>query len=173
MRASGRREGSDVSRCARSCFTRPASANRAAWTARRAVHLSGQVESSDRMSVDMNSQASDSNEEDFGVNSEDEEDDDDDDGGEDDDQGDISTYYEGVASDVEQQGADSFDPEEYSFTCLTYKESQRVLIEEVNTVAAALKVSVRVCSGFLVLRTKPDVLIVAFAEAGSEMRTRC
>uniref|UniRef100_A0AAQ4S4D9 RBR-type E3 ubiquitin transferase n=1 Tax=Gasterosteus aculeatus aculeatus TaxID=481459 RepID=A0AAQ4S4D9_GASAC len=76
------------------------------------------------MSVDMNSQASDSNEEDFG----------------DDDQGDISTYYEGVASDVEQQGADSFDPEEYSFTCLTYKESQRVLIEEVNTVAAALKV---------------------------------
>uniref|UniRef100_A0A8C3G8P8 RBR-type E3 ubiquitin transferase n=1 Tax=Cyclopterus lumpus TaxID=8103 RepID=A0A8C3G8P8_CYCLU len=72
------------------------------------------------MSVDMNSQASDSNEEDFG--------------------GDISTYYEGVASDVEQQGADSFDPEEYLFTCLTYKESQRVLIEEVNTVAAALKV---------------------------------
>uniref|UniRef100_A0A8C3AJ81 RBR-type E3 ubiquitin transferase n=1 Tax=Cyclopterus lumpus TaxID=8103 RepID=A0A8C3AJ81_CYCLU len=79
------------------------------------------------MSVDMNSQASDSNEEDFGEEEEE-------------DQGDISTYYEGVASDVEQQGADSFDPEEYLFTCLTYKESQRVLIEEVNTVAAALKV---------------------------------
>uniref|UniRef100_A0A8D3AE93 RBR-type E3 ubiquitin transferase n=1 Tax=Scophthalmus maximus TaxID=52904 RepID=A0A8D3AE93_SCOMX len=91
------------------------------------------------MSVDMNSQASDSNEEDFGVNSEEEEDDEDD-GGEEDDQGDIATYYEGVASDVEQQGADSFDPEEYLFTCLTYKESQRVLTEEVNTVAAALKV---------------------------------
>ncbi|XP_068588995.1 E3 ubiquitin-protein ligase ARIH2 [Cebidichthys violaceus] len=90
------------------------------------------------MSVDMNSQASDSNEEDFGVNSEEE--DDDDDGGDEEDQGDIATYYEGVASDVEQQGADSFDPEEYLFTCLTYKESQRVLIEEVNTVAAALKV---------------------------------
>ncbi|KAG7226959.1 hypothetical protein INR49_022270 [Caranx melampygus] len=86
------------------------------------------------MSVDMNSQASDSNEEDFGVNSEEEEDEDD--GGE----ADIASYYEGVASDVEQQGADSFDPEEYQFTCLTYKESQRVLTEEVNTVAAALKV---------------------------------
>ena len=91
------------------------------------------------MSVDMNSQASDSNEEDFGVISEEEEDEDD--GGEEDDQGDIAGYYEGVASDVEQQGADSFDPEEYLFTCLTYKESQRVLTEEVNTVAAALKVS--------------------------------
>lgn len=82
------------------------------------------------MSVDMNSQASDSNEEDFGVNSE--EDEDEDDGG---------YYYDGVASDVEQQGADSFDPEEYQFTCLSYKESQCVLTEEVNTVAAALKVS--------------------------------
>lgn len=91
------------------------------------------------MSVDMNSQASDSNEEDFGVNSEEEEDEDD--GGEEEDQGDIAGYYEGVASDVEQQGADSFDPEEYQFTCLTYKESQWVLTEEVNTVAAALKVS--------------------------------
>ncbi|KAE8293222.1 E3 ubiquitin-protein ligase ARIH2 [Larimichthys crocea] len=86
----------------------------------------------------MNSQASDSNEEDFGVNSEEEEDEDD--GGEEEDQGDIAGYYEGVASDVEQQGADSFDPEEYQFTCLTYKESQWVLTEEVNTVAAALKV---------------------------------
>lgn len=93
------------------------------------------------MSVDMNSQASDSNEEDFGVNSEEEEDEDD--GGEEEDQGDIAAYYEGVASDVEQQGADSFDPEEYQFTCLTYKESQRVLTEEVNTVAAALKVRKR------------------------------
>lgn len=90
------------------------------------------------MSVDMNSQASDSNEEDFGVNSEEEEDEDD--GGDEEDQGDIAAYYEGVASDVEQQSADSFDPEEYQFTCLTYKESQRVLTEEVNTVAAALKV---------------------------------
>lgn len=90
--------------------------------------------------MDMNSQASDSNEEDFGVNSE--EDDDDDDGGEEEDPCDIASYYEGVASDVEQQGADSFDPEEYQFTCLTYKESQRLLTEEVNTVAAALKVSV-------------------------------
>lgn len=92
------------------------------------------------MSVDMNSQASDSNEEDFGVNSEEEEDEDDD-GGEEEDPGDMAGYYDGVASDVEQQGADSFDPEEYLFTCLTYKESQRVLMEEVNTVAAALKVS--------------------------------
>lgn len=92
----------------------------------------------------MNSQASDSNEEDFGVNSEEE---DEDDGGEEDDQGDIAGYYEGVASDVEQQGADSFDPEEYQFTCLTYKESQRVLTEEVNTVAAALKVSLWLVSG--------------------------
>ena len=94
------------------------------------------------MSVDMNSQASDSNEEDYGVNSEeDEEDDDGDDDEEDEDPGDIADYYEGVASDVEQQGADSFDPEEYQFTCLTYKESQRVLSEEVNNVAALLKVS--------------------------------
>lgn len=90
------------------------------------------------MSVDMNSQASDSNEEDFGVNSEEE---DEEDGGEEEDQGDIEAYYDGVASDVEQQGADSFDPEEYLFTCLTYKESQRLLTEEVNTVATALKVS--------------------------------
>ena len=89
----------------------------------------------------MNSQASDSNEEDFGENFEDEGDDDDDDGGDDDDQADIEDYYIGVSNDVEQQGADSFDPEEYLFTCLTYKESQRVLLEEVNTVAAALKVS--------------------------------
>lgn len=97
----------------------------------------------------MNSQASDSNEEDFGVNSEEEEDEDD--GGDEEDQGDIASYYEGVASDVEQQGADSFDPEEYLFTCLTYKESQRVLTEEVNTVAAALKVSLFLKLGCVML----------------------
>ncbi|KAJ8370917.1 hypothetical protein SKAU_G00109450 [Synaphobranchus kaupii] len=88
------------------------------------------------MSVDMNSQASDSNEDDFGLNSEEE----DDEGGEEEDQGDIADYYEGVASDVEQQGADSFDPEEYLFTCLSYRESQKVLTDEVNSVASALKV---------------------------------
>lgn len=125
----------DTARC---CFKQPASA---LGSDRWAGRLPGRVvDSIDWMSVDMNSQASDSNEEDFGVNSEEE--DDDDDGGDEEDQGDIATYYEGVASDVEQQGADYFDPEEYLFTCLTYKESQRVLIEEVNTVAAALKVSI-------------------------------
>ncbi|XP_007577478.1 E3 ubiquitin-protein ligase ARIH2 [Poecilia latipinna] len=102
------------------------------------------------MSVDMNSQASDSNEEDFGVNSEEDHEDDDDDGGEEEDPGDIADYYDGVASDVEQQGADSSDPEEYLFTCLTYKESQRVLTEEVNTVATALKVSPSVAKLILV-----------------------
>uniref|UniRef100_A0A671YYI3 RBR-type E3 ubiquitin transferase n=1 Tax=Sparus aurata TaxID=8175 RepID=A0A671YYI3_SPAAU len=90
------------------------------------------------MSVDMNSQASDKEE-------------DEDDGGDEEDQGDIASYYEGVASDVEQQGADSFDPEEYLFTCLTYKESQRVLTEEVNTVAAALKVSLFLKLGCVML----------------------
>lgn len=95
------------------------------------------------MSVDMNSQASDSNEDDFGPNSEEEEDE----GGEEEDQGDIADYYEGVASDVEQQGADAFDPEEYQFTCLSYRESQRVLTEEVNSVAIALKVGMDVKDG--------------------------
>ncbi|XP_062397060.1 E3 ubiquitin-protein ligase ARIH2 isoform X2 [Sardina pilchardus] len=85
------------------------------------------------MSVDMSSQASDSNEEDFGANSEE----DDEDGGE---EGDIADYYEGVAGDVEQQEPDSFDPEAYQFNCLTYRESQRVLSDEVNVVATALKV---------------------------------
>uniref|UniRef100_A0A3Q3JLK9 RBR-type E3 ubiquitin transferase n=1 Tax=Monopterus albus TaxID=43700 RepID=A0A3Q3JLK9_MONAL len=89
------------------------------------------------MSVDMNSQASDSNEDDFGVNSEEEEDDG---GEEEEDQGDIANYYDGVASDVEQEGAVSFDPEEYQFTCMTYKECQIVLTDEVNHVAVALKV---------------------------------
>uniref|UniRef100_A0A8C7V236 RBR-type E3 ubiquitin transferase n=1 Tax=Oncorhynchus mykiss TaxID=8022 RepID=A0A8C7V236_ONCMY len=81
------------------------------------------------MSVDMNI-----NEDDLGVNSED------DDGGDDDDQGDIADYYEGVAGDMEQQGSDSFDPEEYEFTCLDYRESQKVLCDEVNSIAAILKV---------------------------------
>uniref|UniRef100_A0A8I3QLY2 Ariadne RBR E3 ubiquitin protein ligase 2 n=1 Tax=Canis lupus familiaris TaxID=9615 RepID=A0A8I3QLY2_CANLF len=71
------------------------------------------------MSVDMNSQGSDSNEEDYDPNCEEEE--------EDEDPGDIEDYYVGVASDVEQQGADAFDPEEYQFTCLTYKESEGAL----------------------------------------------
>uniref|UniRef100_A0A4W4H0C2 RBR-type E3 ubiquitin transferase n=1 Tax=Electrophorus electricus TaxID=8005 RepID=A0A4W4H0C2_ELEEL len=86
------------------------------------------------MSVDMSSQASDSNEDDFGEEE--------DEGAEEDDQGDIPDYYIGVESDVEQQEADAFDPEEYQFTCLTYRESQRVLTEEVNHVASTLKVSV-------------------------------
>ncbi|KAI2529515.1 ariadne RBR E3 ubiquitin protein ligase 2, partial [Homo sapiens] len=56
------------------------------------------------MSVDMNSQGSDSNEEDYDPNCEEEEEE------EEDDPGDIEDYYVGVASDVEQQGADAFDP---------------------------------------------------------------
>uniref|UniRef100_A0A4W3JNM5 RBR-type E3 ubiquitin transferase n=1 Tax=Callorhinchus milii TaxID=7868 RepID=A0A4W3JNM5_CALMI len=83
------------------------------------------------MSVDMNSQSSDSNDDDYDGNSDDDED----------DQEDMSDYYEGVANDVEQQGADSFDPEEYQFTCLTYKESENVLNEQVDTLARSLKVS--------------------------------
>lgn len=50
------------------------------------------------MSVDMNSQGSDSNEEDYDPNCEEEEEE------EDEDPGDIEDYYVGVASDVEQQG---------------------------------------------------------------------
>ncbi|XP_023691077.1 E3 ubiquitin-protein ligase ARIH2 [Paramormyrops kingsleyae] len=96
------------------------------------------------MSVDMNSQASDSNEDDIGPNSEEEEEDE---VGED---GDIADYYEGVASDVEQQGADSFDPEEYQFTCLSYRESQKVLAEDVNRVASTLKVTLAVAKLVLV-----------------------
>ena len=57
------------------------------------------------MSVDMNSQGSDSNEEDYDPNCEEEE--------EDEDPGDIEDYYVGVASNVEQQGADSFDPDSF------------------------------------------------------------
>uniref|UniRef100_A0AAY4BKK0 RBR-type E3 ubiquitin transferase n=1 Tax=Denticeps clupeoides TaxID=299321 RepID=A0AAY4BKK0_9TELE len=91
------------------------------------------------MSVDMSSQASDSNEEDVGLNSEEEED-----VGE----GDIDDYYVDVDRDVEQQ--DSFDPEAYHFTCLTYRESQKVLTEEVCSVASSLKVSPAVAKLVLV-----------------------
>lgn len=86
------------------------------------------------MSVDMSSQASDSIEEDF----EEEENE----GAEEEDQGDMTYYYEGVAGDVEQAEPDAFDPEEYQFTCLTYRESQRLLTEEVNHVSSSLKVCV-------------------------------
>ncbi len=77
------------------------------------------------MSVDMSSQASDSN---------DEFDEDDEDAVE----GDIPDYYDGLDDDVAVE--EPFDPEEYQFNCLTYRESQRVLTEEVNNVASALKV---------------------------------
>ncbi|NXN15737.1 ARI2 ligase, partial [Indicator maculatus] len=87
------------------------------------------------MSVDMNSQGSDSNEEDYDPNCEEEEEE------EDEDPGDIEDYYDGVANDVEQQGADAFDPEEYQFTCLTYKESESTLNEHMASLAATLKVS--------------------------------
>lgn len=89
------------------------------------------------MSVDMNSQSSDSND-DYNGDSEEE------------DQVDMSDYYEGVASDVEQQGADAFDPEEYQFTCLSYKESENVLNEQVDTMADALKVQPSVAKLILV-----------------------
>lgn len=91
------------------------------------------------MSVDMNSQGSDSNEEDYDPNCEEEE--------EDEDPGDIEDYYVGVANDVEQQGADAFDPEEYLFTCLTYKESESTLNEHMVSLASALKVSSPVTLG--------------------------
>ena len=94
------------------------------------------------MSVDMNSQGSDSNEEDYDPNCEEEE--------EDEDPGDIEDYYVRVASDVEQQGADSFDPEEYQFTCLTYKESEGALNEHMTSLASVLKVSHSVAKLILV-----------------------
>ncbi|XP_069499420.1 E3 ubiquitin-protein ligase ARIH2 isoform X2 [Ambystoma mexicanum] len=84
------------------------------------------------MSVDMNSQGSDSNEDDYDPNCDDDDDE---------DPCDMEDYYEGVANDVEQQGADAFDPEEYQFTCLTYKESESALIEHVASLASMLKVS--------------------------------
>lgn len=80
------------------------------------------------MSVDMSSQASDSNDEYV--------DDDDEDAAE----GDIKYYYD---NDEDVVIEEPFDPEEYQFNCLTYRESQRVLTEEVNNVASALKVRVR------------------------------
>uniref|UniRef100_A0A8I5NLY2 Uncharacterized protein n=1 Tax=Papio anubis TaxID=9555 RepID=A0A8I5NLY2_PAPAN len=86
------------------------------------------------MSVDMNSQGSDSNEEDCDPNY----------------PGDIKDYYVGVASDVEQQGADAFDPEEYQFTCLTYKESESALNEHMTILASVLKVSHSVAKLILV-----------------------
>ncbi|XP_023403511.1 E3 ubiquitin-protein ligase ARIH2 isoform X2 [Loxodonta africana] len=88
------------------------------------------------MSVDMNSQGSDSNEEDYDPNCEEEEEEEEE---EDEDPGDIEDYYVGVASDVEQQGADAFDPEEYQFTCLTYKESEGALNEHMTSLASVLK----------------------------------
>uniref|UniRef100_A0A5F9C8R3 Ariadne RBR E3 ubiquitin protein ligase 2 n=1 Tax=Oryctolagus cuniculus TaxID=9986 RepID=A0A5F9C8R3_RABIT len=96
------------------------------------------------MSVDMNSQGSDSNEEDYDPNCEEEEEE------EDEDPGDIEDYYVGVASDVEQQGADAFDPEEYQFTCLTYKESEGALKEHMTSLASVLKVSHSVAKLILV-----------------------
>nr|XP_014427526.1 E3 ubiquitin-protein ligase ARIH2 [Pelodiscus sinensis] len=94
------------------------------------------------MSVDMNSQGSDSNEEDYDPNCEEEE--------EEEDPGDMEDYYIGVANDVEQQGADAFDPEEYQFTCLTYKESESTLNEHVASLASTLKVSPAVAKLLLV-----------------------
>lgn len=83
------------------------------------------------MSVDMNSQSSDSND-DYNGDSEE-------------DQGDMRDYYDGVAGDVEQQGADAFDPEEYQFTCLSYKESENVLNQQVDLMADTLKVRLWNC----------------------------
>ncbi|XP_003409722.1 E3 ubiquitin-protein ligase ARIH2 isoform X4 [Loxodonta africana] len=99
------------------------------------------------MSVDMNSQGSDSNEEDYDPNCEEEEEEEEE---EDEDPGDIEDYYVGVASDVEQQGADAFDPEEYQFTCLTYKESEGALNEHMTSLASVLKVSHSVAKLILV-----------------------
>ncbi|XP_069793418.1 E3 ubiquitin-protein ligase ARIH2 [Narcine bancroftii] len=93
------------------------------------------------MSVDMNSQSSDSND-DYNGDSEEEE--------EEEDQGDMRDYYDGVASDVEQQGADAFDPEEYQFTCLSYKESENVLNDQVDSMADTLKVQPSVAKLILV-----------------------
>ncbi|KAL0613474.1 E3 ubiquitin-protein ligase ARIH2 [Plecturocebus cupreus] len=69
------------------------------------------------MFMDMNSQWSDSNKENYDPNCEEE----------DEDLGDIEDYYMAVASNVGQQGADAFDLEEYQFTCLTYKECEGAL----------------------------------------------
>lgn len=65
-------------------------------------------------------------------------------GGEEDEEeeepGDIPNYYDDVHDDVELQ--DTYDPEDYQFTCLSYWESQRVLAQDVAVVAGALKVCV-------------------------------
>lgn len=103
--------------------------------------------------MDMSSQASDSNEEDF--------DDGENDCPEEEDQGDMTYYYEDVANDVEQQEAEDFDPEEYQFTCLSYRDSQRLLTEEVNLVSSSLKVCLFccifvhvLCTGLLIIRVE-------------------
>uniref|UniRef100_A0A2K5I9T2 RBR-type E3 ubiquitin transferase n=1 Tax=Colobus angolensis palliatus TaxID=336983 RepID=A0A2K5I9T2_COLAP len=96
------------------------------------------------MSVDMNSQASDSNEEPYDSNCEEVEEE------EDVDPGDIEDYYLGVATDVEQQGADAFDPEEYQFTYLTYKKSEGALNEHMTSLDSVLKVSHSVAKLILV-----------------------
>ncbi|XP_048879147.1 E3 ubiquitin-protein ligase ARIH2-like [Brienomyrus brachyistius] len=73
-------------------------------------------------------------------------------GGEEDEEeeepGDIPNYYDDVHDDVELQ--DSYDPEDYQFTCLSYWESQRVLSQDVAIVASALKVTPAVAKLVLV-----------------------
>lgn len=86
------------------------------------------------MLVDMNSQGFDSNEEDYDLNCEEEEEE------EEDDFGDIEDYYVGVVSDVEQQGVDVFDFEEYQFICLIYKEFEGVFNEYMISLVFVLKV---------------------------------
>uniref|UniRef100_A0A2K5PJ57 RBR-type E3 ubiquitin transferase n=1 Tax=Cebus imitator TaxID=2715852 RepID=A0A2K5PJ57_CEBIM len=103
------------------------------------------------MSVDMNSQGSDSNEEDYDPNCEEEEE-------EDEDPGDIEDYYVGVAFG----GADAFDPEEYQFTCLTYKESEGALNEHMTSLASVLKVS----------HSVPKLILVNFHWQVSEILDR-
>uniref|UniRef100_A0A2K5CXH4 RBR-type E3 ubiquitin transferase n=1 Tax=Aotus nancymaae TaxID=37293 RepID=A0A2K5CXH4_AOTNA len=78
------------------------------------------------MFVDMNSQWSDSNKENYDPNYKEE----------DEDLGDIEDYYMAVASNVGQQGADASDLEEYQFTCLTYKECEG----HMTSLASILKV---------------------------------
>lgn len=110
----------------------------------------------------MNSQGSDSNEEDYDPNCEEEEE-------EEEDPGDIEDYYVGVASDVEQQGADAFDPEEYQFTCLTYKESEGALHEHMSSLASVLKVSSASNSNVISLvKLKDDLLLTDHSYIQSE-----
>lgn len=113
------------------------------------------------MSVDMNSQGSDSNEEDYDPNCEEEE--------EDEDPGDIEDYYVGVASDVEQQGADAFDPEEYQFTCLTYKESEGALNDHMTSLASVLKVSLLVSAKWNPpIKAKSELLLTTISSRLAE-----